>query len=327
MPDLSTYYMGLKLENPIIAASSSLSKDLDGIRKLADNGAGAIVMKSLFEEQIQVETDGITSHSQSAWHTEAADYISNMGMGLGSREYLQVLEDAKKAVSTPIIASLNCHTGKWWNDYARQLELAGADALELNISILNSDPKQPGASLDDTYVRILEEVKSKTTIPISLKIGPNFSSTAHLAHRLCRAGADALALFNRYFRLDVDVDRMEITAGNPFSTPDEIHLPLRWIALLSGRITCDLSATTGIHEAGDALKMLLVGASTVQVCSTLFRNGAGQISVIRSGIEEWMGQKDFSSIRQFRGRLSQLNSPDPDRYERLQYIKTFVGIE
>ncbi|MBN2430803.1 MAG: dihydroorotate dehydrogenase-like protein [Acidobacteria bacterium] len=327
MPDLSVTYMGLKLRNPVIAASSSLSKSLDGVKRLADTGVGAIVLKSMFEEQIMAETEQVASHAQSAWHSEAMEYVQNMGMDLGPRDYLRVIEEAKKAVDTPIIASLNCFSTRWWADYAKKLEVAGADAIELNVSFVISDPRVGCSQVEDQYVSILEKVNDRVELPVAMKIGPMFSSPANIAYRLAGSGAAALVLFNRYYRFDIDLDKMGLVAGNPFSTPDELHLPLRWIGLLAGRIDCDMSATTGIHDWPDAVKMILVGATTVQVCSALYREGLGRATQIIDGISNWMKEKNYPSLEDLCGKLSQLRSADPDRFERLQYIKTFVGIE
>ncbi len=327
MADLSTTYMGLPLRNPLIVSSSSLSKTLDGIKQCAAAGAGAIVLKSLFEEQILFETEDVARHSQPAWHTEAMEYIQNMGMELGPRDYLTLIEEAKKAVDIPIIASLNCFSTRWWADYAKKLEVAGADAIELNIAMIVSDPRGTGEQLEEHYLKVLEEVHGRVNIPLALKIGPQFTSLANFAERLCRHGADALVFFNRFYRLDIDIEHQMLTAGNPFSTPDEQHLPLRWIALLSGRIDCDFSATTGIHQAEDAIKMLLAGANTVQVCSTLYKHGLEHIGTMLRGIEEWMTSFEYQTIGDFRGKLCQLNSSHADMYQRLQYIKLFVGID
>jgi dihydroorotate dehydrogenase (fumarate) len=319
--------MGMKLKNPVIAASSSLSKSLDGVKRLADTGVGAIVLKSMFEEQIMAETEQVASHAQSAWHSEAMEYVQNMGMDLGPRDYLRVIEEAKKAVDTPIIASLNCFSTRWWADYAKKLEVAGADAIELNVSFVISDPLTDGTRVEDQYVTILEKVNDRVGLPVAMKIGPMFSSPANMAYQLAEKGAAALVLFNRYYRFDIDLDKMSLVAGNPFSLPEELHLPLRWIGLLAGRIKCDLSATTGIHDWPEAVKMILAGATTVQVCSALYQHGAQRATDIIEGIGEWMKARGHNSLADFRGSLSQLHSADPDRYERLQYIKTFVGIE
>ena len=351
MADLATNYMGMALRNPIVVASSSLTGSVDGVKKCADAGAGAIVLKSLFEEQIVAETGALAQYADYANHGEAADYLQGYGMELGPREYLQLVSDAKKAVDVPIIPSLNCFSNERWSDYAKKLQNAGADALELNIGFMPADLHQDGAAVEQRYYRILHDVKSQVSIPVALKIGPYLSSLANMADRLTRdrvaapeftvgwcgpakgsgkvvwSGADALVLFNRFYQFDIDIDHLSLVAGNPYSSPAEIHQALRWISLLAGRIEADLAATTGIHDGRDVVKQLLAGAKVVQPCSTLYKHGLGQIGLMLQQLQEWMAEHGFSSLDAFRGRLSQNRSSRPESFERLQYIKLFVGIE
>jgi dihydroorotate dehydrogenase (fumarate) len=349
MINLSTKYMGLDLRNPIIVASSSLTSTLDKIKQCADAGAGAIVLKSLFEEQIHAEGVDLSQYSQSLYDAEAADWLQNYNMELGPTKYLQLIEDAKKAVSIPVIASLNCFSTRWWLNYAKKIEAAGADAIELNFGVIFSDSTKTGKQVEDLYIETIKQVKKRVKVPIALKIGPYFSSFANIAEKLSRGeeeatffvgwsggkrpaeklwdGVDALVLFNRYYCLDIDIDNMTLKAGNPYSSPEEIHLPLRWISLLSGRVKCDLAATTGVHDGEGAIKQILTGATAVQLCSTLYKNGLPQIGKILNQIEDWMKAHNFSTLDQFRGKLRQLGSENPQRYERLQYIKLLVGIE
>lgn len=327
MPDLSTRYMGLDLANPIVVSSCSLTKDLDGVRRCAEAGAGAIVLKSLFEEQIEVEVKEIERHAWPAWHPEISDYIKGMGFELGPREYLRLIEESKRAVSVPIIASLNCITPRGWVDYAGQIESAGADGLELNVAIMPSDPSCDGRAVEEAYLRILEEVRGRVGIPIAVKIGPYFTSISWMADQLCRRGASALVLFNRFYQLDIDIEKLELAPGYRFSSPQEITLPLRWIALLSGRVGCDLAASTGVHDGAGVVKLLLAGATVVQACSTLYLNGVEHIGRMIEELEGWMKEHGFSSIDEFRGKLSQRLGENPELFERLQYIKALVGIE
>lgn len=351
MIDLTTRYMGLELQNPLVVSSCGLTRTVQGIEKCAEAGAGAIVLKSLFEEQITAETAELTGRAGAAGHSETVDYLQGYGRALGPREYLQLVKDAKQAVATPIIASINCVTAERWAEYARQLADAGADALEVNIGFLPNNADLTGAMVEERYERILHAVRSQVELPVALKLGPFFSSFAQLAHRLGNdrvsgppftvgwcgpganekettwRGADALVLFNRFYQFDIDIETLALVAGNPYSTPAELHLPLRWISLLAGRVNCDLAASTGVHDGLDTIKQLLAGATVVQLCSTLYRNGLGRIDLILEQLREWMLRHGFARPEEFRGSLSQLRSDRPGDHERLQYIKALVGIE
>jgi len=327
MADLSTDYMGLKLRNPLMVASCSLTNAVEGVQRCADAGAGAVVLKSFFEEQIEADTKEIEKNVWLAGHTEAYDYVRKIGIEIGAQDYLTLLEKSKDSVSVPVIASLNCVTPGSWTDYARRIESAGADAIELNVALLPSDPRHSGEEIENLYYDIVESVKKSVKIPLAVKVGPYFTSMANVAAELCNRGAAALVFFNRFYQVDINVDKLNLVPGYRFSTPEEINLPLRWISLLAGRLECDLAATTGAHDAGGVVKQLLAGASAVQICSALYIHGIGHISNILSNIEAWMKLHHFESVAQFRGRLSQKDSDRPELYERLQYIKALVGIE
>jgi dihydroorotate dehydrogenase (fumarate) len=328
MADLTTSYMGLKLKNPLLVASCSLSKNLDGVRRLADSGAGGIVLKSLFEEQIQKEiVEDLEKGVGPTWHTEAYDYVSRMGMELGPQEYLELVGKAKKLVPVPVIASLNCVSPHWWKDFAKQIELSGADALELNVSYGATDAARSGGEIEANYYAVLDRVKQTVTIPVAVKIGPYFSALAMVASELSRRGASALVLFNRYYQFDVDVEKKKIVAANPMSSPGEMHLSLRWIAQLAGRVNCDLAATTGIHDGVSVLKQIMVGAKVAQVCSVLYEKGTGQIKKMLDAVNKWLDRHGHPSVDSIRGVLSQKESEKPELYERLQYIKALVGVE
>ncbi len=313
MIDISTSYMGLQLKNPFIVASSSLTGQVESVRRCAEAGAGAIVLKSLFEEQIQAETAELRDQSADhSYHGEAYDYLQGYGMELGPQQYLELVRNAKKAVDIPIIASLNCAVGGRWSEYATKLENAGADAIELNISIMPNSPKQKGPDIVDSYLRILHEVKQKIKIPVAVKVGPYFTSFANIADRLANdraeapaysvgwlgkdkevgkitwKGADGLVLFNRFYKLDIDIDKMKLVHGQPYSSPNEINYSLRWLSLLAGKVDCDLVGNTGIHDGHDAVKALLAGAKVVQFCSTLFVNGLQQIGIMEEQLKQWM---------------------------------------
>jgi dihydroorotate dehydrogenase (fumarate) len=349
MADLTTTYMGLTLRNPIVVSSSGLTGTLKGVVKCAEAGAGAIVLKSLFEEQIAAETGALGRFADAAAPGEGADYLQSYGMALGPRDYLKLVREAKQAVAVPIIASLNCTSHEHWIDYAVQLAGAGADALELNVALMPTQAHLEGATVEEHYYRILQEVKARVAIPVALKVGPFFSALAHVADRLSHdraeapaftvgwfgpsttpgktvwRGADALVLFNRFFPFDIDIERLQPATGSPYSTPAEIHTSLRWISILAGRVGCDLAAATGIHDGRDAVKQLLAGATVVQVCSTLYQNGLGRIGQMLGQIEDWMQAHGFVTLAEFRGRLSQLRSERPASHERLQYVRLLGG--
>ncbi len=327
MRNLSTTYMGLDLPNPIMVSSCSLSRDIDGVGKIADAGAGGLVLKSLFEEQMDLETREIEQHIGPSWHTEAADYVRNMGMHLGPQEYLKLIADAKNAITIPVIASLNCVSVSWWTDYARKLEVAGADAIELNIAYLPSQTSVNGRQVETVYGEIVRKVIDQVKIPVAVKIGSSFSSLAAFAQDLVRTGVRGLTLFNRFYQVDIDIDKIELKPGYTFSAPEEMSLPLRWIALLSGQLDCDFSATTGVHDGAGAVKLLLAGAQTVQLCSVLYQNDLGKIGQILHDIDVWMDQHGFDSVEAFRGKLNAEHLDKPELWERLQYIKALVGIE
>jgi len=345
MTDLSTTYMGLDLRNPIVVASSGLTGTLKGVVRCAEAGAGAVVLKSLFEEQIAAEAGALGRFADAAAPGEGADYLQSYGMALGPRDYLKLVRETRQAVDVPVIASLNCLSSDLWVDYAGQLEQAGAAALELNVALMPTGAAVESAAVEERYYRILQAVKSRLAIPVALKVGPHFTAFAHFADRLGhdRAEApafsvgwfgadttpgktvwhraDALVLFNRFYPFDIDIERLQPATGSPYSAPEEIHTSLRWVSLLAGRLGCDLAAATGIHDGRDVIKQLLAGATVVQVCSTLYQNGFGRLGAMLGQLEEWMAEHRFSSIAEFRGRLSQQQAARPESYERLQYLR------
>ena len=327
MSDLSVTYLGIQMKNPILVASCSLTGSVKGIQDLADAGAGGVILKSLFEEQIKAETKDIEQHIGPAWHTEAYDYVRNMGMELGPSAYLKLIEEAKKSVSIPIIASLNCVSERWWVDYAKKVEHAGADALELNVALLPSDPDREARDIETLYLSIIEQVHEKIGIPISVKIGPFFTSLAHFSQALLDRGAGGLVLFNRFYQVDIDTDKVGLKPGYRFSAPEEMSLPLRWIALLSNRLDGDLAATTGVHNGLDAVKCILAGAKAVQICSVLYQEGNERITQMLETMQSWMDAKGFDSIDAFRGKLAKTENDQSELWDRLQYIKALVGIE
>jgi len=296
MADLAVTYMGIQLKNPIIVSSSSLTNTVEKIKRCEDSGAGAVVLKSLFEEQIEARTAEIEEDSWPYPHPEAFDYVRQMGMRLGQDEYLKLIKDAKKAVKIPVIASLNCITPKWWNSYAAEIARAGADAIELNIAILPVDPKHSAEEIEKAYVRIVEGIRRKVDLPIAAKIGPYFTSLPRITRELRNAGTAALVLFNRFYQLDIDIEKLELTPGYHLSSPDEIYVPLRWIAILSTQVGCELAASTGIHDGSAAIKQLLAGAQVIQICSNLYQKGMGRIKEILEELGSWMDAHGYQKI-------------------------------
>jgi dihydroorotate dehydrogenase (fumarate) len=327
MADLSVTYMGLKLANPLIVSSSSLTNTVAKVKRCEDSGAGAVVLKSLFEEQIEAQTEEIEEESWPYPHPEAFDYVRQMGMRLGQDDYLKLISETKKAVSIPVIASLNCISPKWWGNYAGEIARAGADAIELNIAILPTDPERKAEEVERTYVRIIEGIRRRVEMPVAAKIGPYFTALPQLARQLSDAGAAALVLFNRFYQMDIDIEKLSLVPGYHLSSPDEIYVPLRWVAILSGQLGCDIAASTGIHDGTGIIKQLLAGARAVQVCSHLYQKGMDSIGVMLDQLREWMDRHHYEKIADFNGKMCMEASEKPEYYERLQYIKVFVGLE
>ena len=326
MSDTSVQYLGHTLGTPIVVSSSGLTNTIGGVTRAAAAGAGAIVLKSLFEEQIEsaVEADG--EGVELSVHPDAELYMTQMGRHLGPEKYLDLIEQAKSAVDIPIIASMNCVTSKWWGNYGKQIQAAGADAVELNIAIMPRDESDTAEAVEKRYLRIVDRVRQQIDLPLAVKIGPYFTALPRFAAELRKAGASALVLFNRFYQMDIDVEAESLAPGYQFSTPEEIHASLRWVSILSGDVGCELSASTGVHSAAGVIKQLLAGADTVQMCSALYRDGIETISHVRDGLVAWMERKGYKSISEFQGKLSQSASDDPESFERLQYIKALTGI-
>jgi dihydroorotate dehydrogenase (fumarate) len=327
MAYLSVQYLGKTLSSPIIVSSSSLTGTVEGVKKCADAGAGAVVLKSLFEEQIEAEMDNNGGDASPEYiHPETEDYFREMGKHLGPADYLKLIEGAKKSVSVPVFASLNCAADPWWTRYAEQIATSGADGIELNIARMPRGIKEDSESVENRIVDIVEKVNKEVPLPLAVKIGPYFSSLPRLAARLKKAGASGIVLFNRFYQMDIDIEGMKIAPGYQFSGPGELYTSLRWISILSGQIECDFAASTGVHDGKAVIKQLLAGAAAVQVCSVLYQKGFGEIRKMNAEIEEWMGRHKFAGIADFKGKLSQIESASPEAYERLQYIKALTGI-
>lgn len=322
--DISTTYLGLKLKSPIVCSAGPLSEKVSNIREMEDAGAGAVVLYSIFEEQIEHEQLELvyhtTAHSESS--AEATSYFPEpFDFKLGPEEYLNHIRKAKEAVNIPIIASLNGKSIGGWTDYAKKIEQAGADALELNIYLLPTDPKKFSAEIEKTYIDIVKAVKSTVKIPVAVKMHPFFSSTSYMASQLCSAGADGLVLFNRFYQPDIDLDTLDVVPNVILSTPMAMRLPLRWIAMLYGRINADLAATSGIYSAQDVLKMIMAGAKVTMMLSSLLKFGIGHVADVTTNLKTWMKEKEYESIDQMRGSMSYMNVDDPAKFERANYMK------
>ena len=326
--DISTNYLGLKLRSPLVVSASPLSEDIDNIKRMEDAGAAAVVLYSLFEEQLRQDRLELHQNLQQGTesYAEALSYFPEPDeFKLGPEEYLKHIAAAKKATRIPIIASLNGSSVGGWTEYAKQIQKAGADALELNIYYIPTDMDLPGAAVEDTYINILKAVKSEVTIPVAVKLSPFFSNFANMAKRLDQAGANGLVLFNRFYQPDIELESLEIKPNILLSTPMAARVPLRWIALLHGRLNASLAATSGIHRASDALKMLMAGADVTMLCSTLLRHGIPQIGMIERELKDWLVEHEYESVAQLKGSLSQKKCPEPAAFERAQYMKALTG--
>jgi dihydroorotate dehydrogenase (fumarate) len=326
MADLSTNYMGLALKNPILVSSSPLTASAEGVKKCAAAGAGGVILKSLFEEQISHDATRMIGGLDFDAHADAYDFLQVSSRDYYLNEYLGMLEESKKSVDIPVIASVNCVSAGNWTEYARRFEAVGADALELNIFIIPSEASASGESIEKRYFSILKTVKKQVSIPVSVKIGPHFSGLAHTMVQLEKAGAQGITLFNRFYRPDINIEKLKLTSGPVKSVPEEMGAALQWVALMSGEMECDLSASTGVHDGTAVIKQLLAGARTVQVCSVLMDHGMDRVGQMLSDLSEWMDRKGYASISDFNGLLCQERSAHPEAYERSQYIKALVGI-
>lgn len=328
MANLSTSYMGFNLKNPIIVGSSGLTNSVENIIEIEKNGAGAVVLKSLFEEQINHMINK-TMHNQgdTFGYPEADDYISNYTRDNDIDVYLKLIKGAKEAVDIPVIASINCVSSADWISFASKMQEAGADGLELNIFILPSDPKRDAAQNEAVYFDIIEKVKKEVTIPVAIKISSYFSGMANMALKLSWTGIKGMVLFNRFFSPDIDIDNFKVTATNVFSHPEELAMSLRWVAMLSSRLHCDVAASTGVHDGPAVIKQLLAGAKAVQIASVLYKKGFGEIGGMLKDLEAWMDKHNFESLDDFVGKMSIKEIENPAAFERVQFMKHFAGIE
>ena len=326
MKDLSTKYLGLDLKNPLIVGSCGFTGAIGKIEELAANQAGAVVLKSLFEEQILAEFSA-NLESYTADYPGATDYIREYTRGTEVDGYLKLIAEAKSRVDIPVIASINCVSGKEWVSFAKSVEQQGADAIEINVSLLPSDPRMQSKDYEGRYFEIINAVVEQVSIPVSLKMSHYSAALANLIQKLSwNEGLAGFVLFNRYYMPDFDIDKMVVKSADILSTPAEGCLPLRWIALLSGRIDKDLAASTGVHDSEGVVKQLLAGAAAVQLVSTIYKNGAKVIPTILTGLAQWMDEHSFTSLDQFRGKLSYDQTEDPAIFERTQFMRYYGGL-
>lgn len=329
MKDLSTEYLGLKLKNPIVAASCGLTGNLDSIKTLEQSGVAAIVLKSIFEEEILLETKRQLDEAEKnpliySGPSEALDYIDLHVREDSLGKYLELISEAKKSVSIPIIASINCVSNEDWMHFARKIEDAGADALELNLFLHPADFQNK--EFEKAYFRIIEKVLDKVSIPVAIKISKYFTRMALSVKALSESGVAGMVLFNRFFTPDIDIEDIALTGGNMYSAPAEQLETLRWIAIMSHKVSCDLAASTGIHSGEDVIKMLLAGATVTQIASTLYKNGPDQVAKIITSLQDWMTEKGFDSISQFRGMVSKAYEANPATFDRMQFMKQYSEI-
>lgn len=324
MIDLSTNYLGMTLRTPLVASASPLSDSIDNIKKMEDAGASAVVMYSLFEEQLKMEQEELHHHMtyKTESFPEALTYFPEPDeYRVGPEGYLNKIAKAKEAVDIPIIASLNGSSPGGWISFAKDMQDAGADALELNVYYIPTGFDQSGTDVEKSYIEIVETVKYAVTIPVAVKLSPYFSNMANMAKQLDQAGADALVLFNRFYQPDIDLDELEVKTNVLLSTAQDLRLPMRWIAILYGNIDADLAATSGIHKPEDALKMLMVGANVTMMTSAILRHGIDHFKTMEQGILQWMTENEYESVKQMQGSMSQKKSGHASEFERAQYMR------
>ena len=327
MVDLSTQYLGMTLKNPVIAGSSGLTNSVKNIRDFEANGAGAVVLKSIFEEEIAFEYEDILKEaSEEGVSLDQFDYYDFHIKGEKLDKYTTLIEESKKSVSIPVIASINCVYSHEWTSFAKQLQTAGADALELNMFFLPTEFDRTTEEKEKAYFQIIEKVQKEVSIPIALKISYYFSNLGPMIQKLSETGVGGLVLFNRFYSPDFDIDKMEVVSSSVFSAPSDLPISLRWIAIMAERVSCDLAASTGVHDGTALIKQILAGADAVQVASTLYKNGKGQIAEMLKTLEEWMAKKGYNSLADFKGKMSQAKSSNPAAYERVQFMKYFGGV-
>ncbi|PVV21277.1 MAG: dihydroorotate dehydrogenase [gamma proteobacterium symbiont of Ctena orbiculata] len=326
--DLTSHYLGMRLKNPLVPSASPLSRSIDDARRMEDAGAAAIIMYSLFEESVTQEEETMVRflHHQETGFSEADGFLpDHYDFSNGQERYLENLRGLKQALEIPVIASLNGTTPGGWIAHAREMERAGADALELNIYQVAADITVSGREIEQRYIELLKQLKQQVSIPINMKLSPAFSAMANMVKQLELAGASGVSLFNRFYQPDINIDNLRLTSSLQTSTSAESLLAMRWIAILHGRTLLSLGATGGVHTPEDAIKLLLAGADVVHLCSLLLEQGPKAIQSIIAGIEAWMEEQGFESVEEFRGRVSQISVADPSAFERINYVNIIDG--
>jgi len=326
--DLTTKYLGLNLRTPLVPSASPLSNEVEGIKRMEDAGAAAVVLHSLFEEQVKSELDEVQARLMygSESFAEAVTYFPEPAEFItGPEEYLNKIRKAKESTQIPIIASINCGAVGGWVDYAKKIQQAGADSLELNIYFIPTEMDRTAIEIEQTYMDIVKAVQSVIHIPLAVKLSPFFSNMAFMARRLDQLGVNGLVLFNRFYQPDIDLETLAVQTDIKLSTAHDMRLPLRWIAILYGRIKADLAATSGIHSAEDVVKLLMAGADITMLCSVLLKNGPEIIKKIETDMCNWLTEHDYQSVQQLRGCISQKNCADPGNFERAQYMRAIMS--
>lgn len=323
MADLSTTYMGLELKNPIIVGSSQLTNKVEKIRKLAEEGAAAVVLKSLFEEQIKMEVNAQRVNNMYGSFDDVENYVSFYTKKHDLDEYLTLIKEAKEEVDIPVIGSINCISPNEWIEFAQQIEKAGVDGLELNMFIMPNDPKFDSTAIEKIYFDVVKNIQQYIKIPVALKLGSYFSGMARTFIDLSKSNIAAMVLFNRFYSPDINLETEELQASHIFSKPEDVSNTLRWIGMLYGQVECDLAASTGVHDGHAVLKNILVGASAIQVVSGIYKHSAKHIQTMLQQIESWMDQKGYKSLADFKGKLSQSNTTQPMMFERAQFMKYY----
>ncbi|MCB9487315.1 MAG: dihydroorotate dehydrogenase-like protein [Deltaproteobacteria bacterium] len=323
--NMATKYLGLDLEHPLVAGAGPLAYEIDSIKRLEEGGAAAIVLHSLFEEQLvhdQYALNHFLHYGRESFAESLSYFPEHEEFHLGPEEYLRHIQAAKEAVKVPVIASLNGDSIGGWTRFASLMEQAGADGIELNIYYIPTDPTRSGAEIENMYVEITREVASSVNIPVAVKIGSQFTAPVHFINRLHEAGAAGIVMFNRFYQPDIDIEELEVRPHLMLSNSSDLHVPLRWIAIAYGHVKADLAATSGVHHAADVLRYLMAGATVVQMTSCLLKYGAGHVQHLLDEVKTWMTEKEYTSVAQLRGSLSQLHCPNPEGFERANYMKT-----
>jgi dihydroorotate dehydrogenase (fumarate) len=328
MANLKTNYLGYELKSPVIVGSCGLNNSIENLKSIEKAGAGAVVLKSLFEEQIiEEKVKAATQGIYTSFHPEAMEYISQMSMNFGPEDYLKLIRKAKNELTIPVIASINCISKEYWIEFAKKIENAGADDIELNISHIVHDVETTANDITDNYLETFRAVKDNVSIPVSVKMGQNYTNVARMVKLIENYGAKGVVLFNRFYQVDIDIETLELVPGYIRSSRKDITEAVRWVSIISSKTDMDIAGSRGVKDGADAVKLILAGADAVQVVSTLYKNGIDYISKINQEIADWMDKKGFNTIEEFKGKLNQKNISDPKAWEREQYIKALVGVE